>query len=629
MNRPDLPPPGAMKPQNRPSPRIGTPRKWRPRAFPTPSASITASKLVKTASATSPPGKELAELRASLETINETASSLITDIDRHFAEIVKERDIDIIPQEQDVAQSELSEQITPDQPKSNTMLPEAPEQALDEYPMPDSELTVADLEACGYLDGDLLPLSKDRALELFEQDVTVYMIEDGGAGMAFDADEIQVRSGLFAVSREEWEQQRFDSHVDKLMNYIRYWQASGESLKTSMRVKTRLSQLTEEGLYTGGSIPFGYKLEKRGRINKRNREVYDLAVDKNEAEIIRLIFHKYVDEGYGAQRLCRFLHDNGIKGRDGKGFPNTSLNRIIKNVMYTGIIKNGESQSLYIDELRIIDDDTFSHAQEIMRQRTQPHSSVPLNCKGKSLLVGNIYCAHCGNRLTLTTSGRLKRMPDGTTQKEVRARYQCHYNVRHPGECDGQSGYSVNKVDTIVDQLIRMKFSEITAASESEILSDQHKKDIELAKSKYEMAKAYLMDKQKELDDYKGETLKVIRGQSKMSIDLLNTLVAETETQIKEAQSTLDATETELNELINTSEGLKREYDRLLSWADLYDKSSFEAKKMILSQFIKAVRIGRDYNIEVDFNVSFEEFQSYCAKNSYSDNMQAPESRTA
>ena len=44
-------------------------------------------------------------------------------------------------------------------------------------------------------------------------------------------------------------QQRFDSHVDKLMNYIRYWQASGESLKTSMRVKTRLSQLTGEGCY--------------------------------------------------------------------------------------------------------------------------------------------------------------------------------------------------------------------------------------------------------------------------------------------------------------------------------------------------------------------------------------------
>jgi len=437
-----------------------------------------------------------------------------------------------------------------------------------------------------------------------------------------------VKNGIEVWSAMEG-QQRFDSHVDKLMNYIRYWQASGESLKTSVRVKTRLGQLTEEGLYTGGSVPFGYKLEQKGRVNKRNREVFDLAVDESEAEIIRLIFHKYVDEGYGAQRLCRFLHDNGMKSRDGKGFPNTSLNRMIKNVMYTGIIKNGESKSRYIDELRIIDDDVFAQAQEIMRQRTQPHSSIPLNCKGKSLLVGNIYCAHCGNRLTLTTSGRNKKMPDGTIQKEVRMRYQCHYNVRHPGECDGQSGYSVNKVDGIVDQLVRMKFSEIAAASESEILSSQHEKDIELARSKCEMAKKYLLDKQKELDDYKSETLKVIRGQSKLSIDLLNTLVAEAESQIQEAQASAETAETELQELLETSEGLKREYDQLLSWADLYDKSSFEAKKMIVSQFIRSVRVGRDYNIEVDFNVSFEELQSYRADNPGHDKMQAPESRTA
>ena len=265
----------------------------------------------------------------------------------------------------------------------------------------------------------------------------------------------------------------------------------------------------------------------------------------------------------------------------------------------------------YIDELRIIDDDVFAHAQDIMRQRTQPHSSVPLNCKGKSLLVGNIFCAHCGNRLTLTTSGRKKKMPDGTVQKEIRMRYQCHYKVRHPGECEGQSGYSVKKVDAIVDQLIRMKFSEITAASESEILSGQHEKDIELAKSKYEMAKAHLLSKQKELDDYKSETLKVIRGESRMNVDLLNTLVAETEGKIKEAQAALDSADAELKELLATSENRKREYDRLLSWADLYDKSSFAAKKMIVSQFIKAVRVGRDYNIEVDFNVSFDEFQNY------------------
>ena len=86
-------------------------------------------------------------------------------------------------------------------------------------------------------------------------------------------------------------QQRFDSHVDKLMNYIRYWQASGESLKTSIRTKTRLGQLTEEGLYTGGSIAFGYKRVDNGRKNKRDKPVFDLAVDENEAALVRVLLH--------------------------------------------------------------------------------------------------------------------------------------------------------------------------------------------------------------------------------------------------------------------------------------------------------------------------------------------------
>ena len=423
-----------------------------------------------------------------------------------------------------------------------------------------------------------------------------------------------VKNGVEVWSAMEG-QQRFDNHVDKLMNYIRYWQASGESLKTSIRTKTRLGQLTEEGHYTGGTVPYGYRAVDKGRVNKRNRTVLDLQIDEDEAEVIRLIFHKYVDEGYGAQRLSHYLHEQGIKSRDGKGFPNTTVNRIIKNIAYTGIIKNGESQSGYIDELRIIDVSTFSKAQEIMRQRTLPHGNVPLNCKGKSLLVGNIFCAHCGNRLTLTTSGRRVYRADGTVKYEPRMRYQCHYNVRHPGECDGQSGYGVTKLDGIVEKVIRMKFAEIAAAPESEILNHQHKKEIELARIKLDQANAHLAEKQKDLSDYKAETLKVIRGQSNLSVELLNALVKETETMIALAQTRIDAAQTEYESLLASAENLRQEYDRLLTWADLFDTCSFEAKKMIVAQFVKAVRVSRDYNIEIDFNVSFEEFQNFSVKN--------------
>ncbi len=330
-----------------------------------------------------------------------------------------------------------------------------------------------------------------------------------------------VRNGIEVWSAVEG-QQRFDNHVDKLLNYIRYWQASGESIKTSVRVKTRMEQLTQDGLFTGGSIPYGYRLEKRGRINKRNREVCDLTVDDDAAKIVQLIFYKYVHEGYGAQRLCRYLTELGIRKAD--------------------------ATSERIPELQIIDQDTFDAAQQLMAARATHHADTPLNMKGQSLLVGNIFCGHCGNRLTLTTSGRKAIQKDGTVRREIRCRYQCHYNLRHPGECDGQSGYGVTKLDGIVEKIIRHQFAQIKMASQDDVIAQQHEKAVELARQELESRTADM----------------------------------ETEQQ---------------------------EYDKLKTWADLYDNCNFAAKKVIVSQFIRSVRVYRDYTLEVEFNVSFEQFQ--------------------
>ena len=241
-------------------------------------------------------GKELKELRASLETINKTASELITDIDRHFAEICKERGIDrenLAAAEQpsveapeaeklymvdndkyihvqrsdtgidytiydagsakvldggvlDGTEQQLStaalevcklhnigeaapirlaplellkdlqeanelplgaaEQITgavavPTDAADN-MLPEL-EQAV---PMPDPTLTVDDMRSYGYLDSDMLPLSKDRAVELLEHDITVYMLyPDNAEEMVFEAEDIIKHDGMFGITRPDWD----------------------------------------------------------------------------------------------------------------------------------------------------------------------------------------------------------------------------------------------------------------------------------------------------------------------------------------------------------------------------------------------------------------------------------------
>ena len=96
-----------------------------------------------------------------------------------------------------------------------------------------------------------------------------------------------VRKGIRVWSVQEGEQ-RFESHTDRLTNYIRFWQADGESQKTSIRTKTALGQMVEEGRFRGGKTPYGYRLEKSGILNKRKHEVNKLVIDDAEAEVIRL-----------------------------------------------------------------------------------------------------------------------------------------------------------------------------------------------------------------------------------------------------------------------------------------------------------------------------------------------------
>ena len=341
-----------------------------------------------------------------------------------------------------------------------------------------------------------------------------------------------VNNGIEVWSAEEG-QQRFDNHVDKLLNYIRYWQASGESIKTSVRTKTRMEQLTQEGHFTGGCVPFGYSLEHKGRTNKRNQDVGDLVIEPDEAEIVKLIFQKYLCEGYGAQRLCRYLAEQGITNRKGRNIPTTSINRIIKNPIYTGVIRNGDSQSEMLPELQIIDAETYERAQQMMEKRVTHHDDVPLNTKGRSLLVGNVYCGHCGGRLTLTTSGRKRVRKDGTIVRETRARYQCHYNVRHPGECDGQSGYGVEKLDKLVDQIIRIQLGRIQNSPSQELIEKQQAKEVELVKSRLNLLNEQYRQKQREYKDLRAETIKVIQGTSRLNEYLLNSLLSQTTEQIK------------------------------------------------------------------------------------------------
>ena len=237
---------------------------------------------------------ELPEFRASLDTISKTANGIITDVEKHFAEVCKERGIELpkdteyelvtippsrtdalafaadyaaflrrglnVPDSADRptaeavadrllagedaelrkeledfvkladeigiddgsrgllerfnglfrqewrAKEEPQPEVETETPNVEDELPPLPE--LEQgYPMPDTGIGFLEMYQHGYTDGNaMLPLTKERAMELFMQDVPVFLLYgDNTEAMALDAEDISSHTGVFGVEREEWD----------------------------------------------------------------------------------------------------------------------------------------------------------------------------------------------------------------------------------------------------------------------------------------------------------------------------------------------------------------------------------------------------------------------------------------
>ena len=117
---------------------------------------------------------------------------------------VKYAPLSMIETLQDAAYQQMQAEVS--QMTASSQLPEAQEQALDEYPMPDEQVSTPDMQEYGYSYDGMLPVTRERALELDAAGLTIYVLhEDNTESMVFDPQEIMDHGGLFGVDREEWE----------------------------------------------------------------------------------------------------------------------------------------------------------------------------------------------------------------------------------------------------------------------------------------------------------------------------------------------------------------------------------------------------------------------------------------
>lgn len=292
----------------------------------------------------------------------------------------------------------------------------------------------------------LQQIKKDAELRKFNI-LLVFMFDRLGrrdSETPFFVEDLAMR-GVQIWSVKEGEQ-KFESHVDKLINYIRYWQASGESLKTSERIKTRMSQMTAEGLFCGGYCPYGYRLIKNGRKNNRGYDVHDLSVVPDEAEVIRKIYDYHIHYGYGSRMIASELTAHGIRNRQDEPFHPSSIKALLNREQLTGVMCRGGSRSALIPELQIIPPEVFQKAQQITALRKQ--HQIPQKISGENLLSGNIFCGHCGGRMFASTARKSHHPQSG--KNEHISIYKCYNRVQHRERCSGPTSYRAAKIEQAV-----------------------------------------------------------------------------------------------------------------------------------------------------------------------------------
>ena len=332
----------------------------------------------------------------------------------------------------------------------------------------------------------------------------------------------------------------------------------------------------EESANTSKRVKFGKKINaEKGRVpnivygyDKTIGDYFNLTINAEEAATVRQIYKWYTEEGYGAAKISNMLNQRGSRTKRNCSWSQNAICRILTNEIYVGKIVNGkqevvdfltgqrsekdETEWLVMErpDLRIVDDETFEKAQEILYSRHKSFNMTHERQSNKHLFSTIIKCKECGWSFRRTVR----------TYKNTYVKWVCSgHNGRGADSCP--NAVSIDEQELI--QVLQDYFSEIIR---------QKKKVIRYVVSEFQRiykAKDENSDYEKELTD---QLTKLRRSRQKYMDMYADDLISREE----------------LNEKIG---GMRKEIDRLENELKMisYNLTKREQLENILSNTFQAI----------------------------------------
>lgn len=414
-------------------------------------------------------------------------------------------------------------------------------------------------------------------------------------------------------------QRNTESHIDKLLNYISFWQSDGESQKTSVRVKERKKQLSEQGYFQGGAAPIGYKIVETEQVHWKNKDrlIKELVADEEESEMIRLIFSLYVDRHMGYRKIVDYLYTKGYRTREGKSYGVSTIQRFLSNPIYIGLKryqgedgKEGATQP-YNEKLRIISDDLFKQAEQIKNTRSsklkrQDKSDIPRT--GKLVFSGLAYCKYCGAKLSGNYLYREQKYNNKEgTYKNTIYRYRCPLN-KGKYDCDHkQNIWGAKKYDKIIIKQLKEILSQLDLKLFIDSSMNQKKSFIKQKERNINNIEKEHIDLTKQLDKLNSEIVKSLMGESDFTSQQLSGAINTVEEQLGQKLEQLNFLKAEIGKERENYSDVNYIANELENWESKFDNADDDLKKAMLSRVINKVYLGKD-EVDLELNLMLSEF---------------------
>ena len=228
-----------------------------------------------------------------------------------------------------------------------------------------------------------------------------------------------------------------DELPDPLQNAIQTMGVRNVSRSRSARIKASMREQAIRGKGLGRP-PYGY----------RNGSDGALAVVRDEAAVVQLLYRLHTEDGLGLRLIAQHVNASGILTRRGRRWNMATIRDILRNPAYMGTYTRFGLRVPKSHEA-IVSPETFRASQEATGARRR-RGRLPT--REPFLLSGLAYCRQCGNRMMGVTRRQSWRRKDGRRARGVYRYYQCQ-SKNNSSVCDYHTWRASLLDDTTLSKL--------------------------------------------------------------------------------------------------------------------------------------------------------------------------------